>query len=154
MDTVMSKNIKGIGFEVQYVISDKIYRKLYEIMCSLSIASITINFEEFGEITVAESSTQKGLVYFYLTSKNTTIKIDNYLGRSGYSGGDILKHAIGQINFNKPLSTTELECPVFIVMQKNENKDILEDINDIPIFSPTREVIIEKISNNGRRKKN
>lgn len=114
MSNVRSKNLKGIAFEVQYVISDKIYRKLYEIMCSLLIADIVINFKEVGKISIMESITEKGMVYFYLDANSIYNK--EIYGYSGFSDGE--KRGIGQINFNKPLSTIELECPVFIIIQR------------------------------------
>jgi len=154
MSTTKSKNLKGIAFEVQYEMCDTIYRKLLEIMTSLFIKEIFIEFEKFGRVRMTESN--KGILDFYFYSKN-----DN--------------RNLGQVNFNKQLSSTEVECPVMsfmwvkkdmfpqskageyhkwlnsvkttmqeLVDEQSKYENILDDIKSIPMFSPTREVIIEK----------
>jgi len=154
MSTTKSKNLKGIAFEVQYEMCDTIYRKLLEIMGSLFIKEVFIEFEKFGKVRITENN--KGMLDFYFLSKNQ-------------NGG------LGQINFNKQLSSTEIECPVLcfmytkkdmfsqskaedyhkwlssvkitmqeLVNEQNKYENILDDMKSIPMFSPTREVIIEK----------
>ena len=154
MSTTKSKNLKGIAFEVQYEMCDTIYRKLLEIMSSLFIKEVFIEFEKFGKVRMTENN--KGILDFYFLSKN----------QNG---------PLGQINFNKQLSLTEIECPVMsfmhskkdmfsqskaedyhkwlssikttmqeLINEQNKYVSILDDINSIPMFSPTREVIIEK----------
>lgn len=154
MSTARSKNLKGIAFEVQYEMCDTIYRKLLEIISSLFIKEVSVEFEKYGKVRMTESS--KGVMDFYFFSKN-----DN--------------RNLGQIYFNKQLSSTEIECPVMafmlakkdmfpqskaeeyhkwlnsvkktmqeLVNEQGKYENILDDIKSIPMFSPTREVIIEK----------
>jgi len=154
MSTIKSKNLKGIAFEVQYEMCNTIYRKLMEIMNSLFIKEVFIEFEKFGKVRITEHN--KGILCFYFLSKNDS-------------------RNIGEISFNKQLSSTEIECPVMYFMytkkdmfpqskaeeyhkwlnsvkktmqelvdEQNKFENILDDIKNIPMFSPTREVIIEK----------
>lgn len=147
---------KGIVFNVQYEMCDMVYRKLLELMDEIMLYEIFIEFKEIsGKIKITAHNSSKNQMDFY------------YCGKNGNSH-------VGSVSFSKQLSISELECPVFCYIYKNKElidqrseiyslwlkniklamqkllteqkrfEDILDNINNIPMFSPTREVIIEK----------
>lgn len=146
----------GALFEAQYEMCITVYTKLLELMHSVCEYSIEIEINNFKfQLILNPNNGQENTINFYSMQK---------------SGG---KNNIGYVNAKK-ISTTQLECPIIIyfgtqkelqinksaiylewlekiknVMQSLLNKeqqylDIIDNIKSLPVFSPTREVLLEK----------
>lgn len=146
---------KGALFNTQYDMCDMVYRKLHELMLSVHQLEIDVEIKEIGKYKLLISLVEPG---------NLNII---YLQKTG------AREHIGYIPMKK-ISLTELEDPFIVHLCKrteflnsrpelytkwfNEIKNIMQTllneekkyetirgfIRDIPIFSPTRKVLIEK----------
>jgi len=164
----VSKNnqSKTVVFDTQYEVCNVVYRKLLELMISVNQINIYVECKDLSMFFKFTADFQYKILTFYTT-------------KSGSKDNSKDNHHIGGIDFRKALSNTEMECPVlcwiikqvdfteerpekyksFITevkkaMQKmleeqQKYEDILDDIRNIPMFSPEREVLIEK--NNGKK---
>ncbi len=146
----------GALFEAQYEMCFTVYTKLLELMHSVCEYSIEIEINNFKfQLAINANTGHENTINFYSLQK---------------SGG---KNNIGYVNMKK-ISTTQIECPIIIyignqkellnnksgvylewleaiklVMQALLDKEkqyleIIENIKSLPLFSPTREVLLEK----------
>jgi hypothetical protein len=146
---------KGSLFNAQYDMCDLVYRKLNELMLSVGVYTIDIEFCDIQIRLLTEvGNGQDNTIYFYSISK---------------SGG---RTTLGYVNLKK-LSSAEREDPMvtFCLNQKDSNdkaeiyikwfekvkeimqklfeqekkyEDLIDSIKSLPLFSPTRAVIVEK----------
>lgn len=146
----------GALFEAQYEMCFTVYTKLLELMHSVCEYSVEIEINNFNfQLAINPNNGQENTINFY------------YIQKSGS------KNNIGYVHVKK-ISTTQIECPVIIyfgsqkelkinksaiylewlekikqVMQALLDKekqylDIIDNIKSLPVFSPTREVLLEK----------
>jgi hypothetical protein len=158
MSSVRKSNTsKSVIFETQYEMCNTVYRKLHELMWSVNQLKILFQIEEIGDIKLEINQSEAESIYFSMTNAKT---------------GN--RENLGCVSMKK-LSLSEFEDPIMIyILRKqelansrtetyskwfvklkdemqellNEQKkyeDILDEIRNIPIFSPTREVLIEKV---------
>lgn len=146
----------GALFEAQYEMCFTVYTKLLELMHAVCEYSIEIEIHNFKfQLYINPNSENEHILNFYSLQK---------------SGG---KNNIGHVHIKK-ISTTQIECPIIVyignqkelmdnksgiylewlekikkVMQTLLDKekqylDIIDNIKSLPVFSPTREVLLEK----------
>lgn len=140
---------------VQHAICSFMYRTIHTMMCSVNITSIIVKLNESYTMRIFTSSDNKKLLYFsYKKDNNTT-----------WSGLDSLNVFLDSANMKDPFYQwvsykTDFENKraefynlwykelkkVIILLETEEKKynDILEDMQSLPMFTPTRSVIIEK----------
>jgi len=146
----------GALFEAQYEMCFTVYAKLLELMHSVCEYSLEIEINNFKfQLSINTNPGHENTINFYSLQK---------------SGG---KNNIGYVNMKK-ISTTHIECPIIIYfgtqkeLQNNKSTvylewlekikqtmqalldkekqylEIIENIKSLPLFSPTREVLLEK----------
>lgn len=149
---------KGIAFDTQYEMCDVVYRKLIELFLEVRRYKVSIEVKSISstfEISLQNSS-QNNFVNFHLVSKSNS--------RTTLGDFDLKKLSLSEIEdpFYKYISRTEfLETRAELysewlesvknAMQKlleeqRKYEDIMESIKNIPMFTPPREVLFEKIN--------
>lgn len=156
----MSKQIKptskkGILFDAQYEMCDVVYRKLYELMISVKQCEVLIELNSVGtfRMNLYESDSCAVLCHVSKTTKNTLGYL--YFNRK-FSSTEIEDPFIkdfllkkNEYNDSRPEIYARWFEKLKEVMQKlldeqEKYKEISYGIQNIPMFSPTREVLIEK----------
>jgi hypothetical protein len=147
---------KGALFNAQYDMCDLVYRKLNELMLSVGEYEIDTEFCE----------TKIRIMIHFGNGEDNTIYFQN-INRSGG------RNSIGYVNVKK-ISLVQIEDPMVEFCRKEKNsdgdtptvytkwfnkvkeimqalldqeqkyEDLVDSMKSLPIFSPTREVLIEK----------
>lgn len=152
----MSKSTKSIAqkgamFNAQYDMCDIVYRKLFELMISVGSDSIKINLED----KVFQIESNEDCVRFYLITPRGGKNGIGYVPLKKISTTNIedpiMSHILSEKEFenDKPGTYTKWLEGVKKVMQElleeqKKYENIIDNIKSIPLFSPTREVLIEK----------
>lgn len=155
MSKIQNKIIqKGALFNAQYEMCDVVYRKLFELMLSINEVKIETKFAKKifiielykSDFRLAFSTrTEYGgrsLLGFIQLKKISLTEIED----------PVLQHICAQSEFANliPDKYTEWLEIIKNIMQDLLNKEqkyknIIGNIRAIPLFSPTREVLIEKL---------
>lgn len=141
-------------FNAQYEMCDIVYRKLNELMLSISETEIDVTLEEGVRFKVEIRKGEENILYFGVYTKS---------GRNNLGGVNLKKISVYDINdpiidylLNQKEYTgkrPELYKKWFGVIkdvmqklldQQNQYEDLINAIQDMPICSPTREVLVEK----------
>jgi hypothetical protein len=143
---------KGILFNVQYEMCDMVYRKLHELMVSVNELNLEIEFKSTEFLLKCAGKN----IEFYRIGRNGRVEL-GYVPLDKISIAQIecpmMLYIMEEYEFSKSRPETYSEwfdvikCKMqdlLVVQQKYET--LLDSIKNIPLFSPTREVLLEKIN--------
>jgi hypothetical protein len=142
---------KGAMFNAQYDMCDIVYRKLFELMISVGSNSVIIGFDNISFRLDSDGD----CIRFYLVTQRGNTSGIGFVPLKKISTTDIedpvMCHILSEKEFekNKPETYTKWLESVKKFMQQlleeqKKYENIIENIKSIPLFSPTREVLIEK----------
>lgn len=147
---------KSVLFDTQYEVCDVIYRKLYELMYSVFRLDIRIEMEDLGQFKLHITETGDDMLNFSHMSQGGGTDNNGYVPLKNINKKIIECPFMtflcrkSNLNNSRPELYTKWISEIKKVMQnlldeENKYKAIIDDIREIPMFSPTRQVLIEKI---------
>src|SRR3972149_6142303 len=147
---------KRVLFDTQYDMCDMIYKKLSELMLSVNKLEIIIKHEKFGNFKLLINESESEKIQFYtITEKNILIKNIGYVPLNNISLEQLedpfIYFICGEIKFinSRPEIYSEwfeqIKCTMQELLDEEKKyEELRSKIEELPIFSPTREVLIEK----------
>lgn len=141
-------------FNAQYEMCDIVYRKLNELMLSINETEIDVTLEEGVKFKIEIRKGEENTLYFgvYTKSGKNTLGGVNLKKISVYDINDpIIDYLLNQKEYTgkRPELYKKWFGAIKDVMQKlldqqNQYEDLISAIQDMPMCSPTREVLVEK----------